>query len=909
MKKRLMCLCLVLSMVFGIFVTAPATRAASDMKASDACIDLIKRFEGFSGKPYVDSDGLYTIGYGTRCPEELVEKYMNTPMTEEEAEVELRKTVATYENAVNKFMDKHKLIYEQHQFDAIISLVFNCGSSWLNKGSTLIKALIGEATGNELIYAFTIYSMSNGNRSLGHVRRRLAEASLYLSGQYLRPAPDNIGYVLYDPMGGKISACGGTYNVQGYDALLTAKPVATASRTGYLFLGWFTEAKGGQQITRLDESTLNTTLYAHWAVDPNYVPPTTVPPETEPEISEPSEPSASTNPSEEPSVPEITEPSVEPSAPGVKLPITVTVTGSSVNVREQPGTAYDSVDAVYRDDQVVITEIFIGDDYVWGKIQSGWIALKYTNFDMSLLEPSEPAEEPSVPEVTEPSQEPTIPEVTEPSQEPTIPEVTEPSEPVVVTKVYGTIINTNSQNVRETPDGEVCGVLHLGDRFEIYEQLMVDGRLWGRCDLGWVCIRTNVRLETVTEEIPTVTEPSEPSEEPTIPEVIEPSEESTIPEVTEPSEEPTIPEVTEPSEEPTIPEVTEPSQEPTTPSEPETVTKVYGTIIKTDSLNVRDVPDGNKVAVLYKGDRVEILEQQMVDGRLWGRCELGWICIRTYVQLETVEEIVLPTEPSEPSEPSEPDVPTTVTKVYGTIIKTDSLNVRATPDGDKVGVLYKGDCVEILEQQMVDGRLWGRCTLGWICMRSYVQLEEVTETIVPSEPSEEPMVPSEPPEPSEEPVVPSEPSEPSEEPTIPSEPSEPATVTKIYGTIIKTDSLNVRRTPDGDKVAVLYMGDCVEILEQKLVDGRLWGRCDMGWICMRSYVQLETVEIPVTESEPVEMTVTASALRVRVGTGTDYEIVDMVYEGEKVLIYEIVEVDNQRWARVVNGWVSMAYLV
>ena len=189
MKKRLMCLCLVLAMVFGFVAVAPPARAVSDMKASDDCIDLIKRFEGFSGKPYVDTDGKYTIGYGTRCPDELVDKYMKTPMTEEEGEVELRKTVATYESAVNKFIDKHRLSYEQHQFDAIISLVFNCGSSWLNKGSTLIKALVGGATGNELIYAFTIYSMSNGNRSLGHVRRRLAEASLYLSGQYLRPAP------------------------------------------------------------------------------------------------------------------------------------------------------------------------------------------------------------------------------------------------------------------------------------------------------------------------------------------------------------------------------------------------------------------------------------------------------------------------------------------------------------------------------------------------------------------------------------------------------------------------------------------------------------------------------------------------------------------------------------------------
>ena len=84
MKKRMLCLILAVCLLTALL---PANvRAASSMKASDDVISIIKQFEGFSGTPYVDTDGLYTIGYGTRCPEELVAQYNETPMTEEEAE-------------------------------------------------------------------------------------------------------------------------------------------------------------------------------------------------------------------------------------------------------------------------------------------------------------------------------------------------------------------------------------------------------------------------------------------------------------------------------------------------------------------------------------------------------------------------------------------------------------------------------------------------------------------------------------------------------------------------------------------------------------------------------------------------------------------------------------------------------
>ena len=67
LNKRFLSLCLVLALVLGLFTIAPtAAYAESQMTASENCLNVIKELEGFSGKPYKDTDGKYTIGYGTR---------------------------------------------------------------------------------------------------------------------------------------------------------------------------------------------------------------------------------------------------------------------------------------------------------------------------------------------------------------------------------------------------------------------------------------------------------------------------------------------------------------------------------------------------------------------------------------------------------------------------------------------------------------------------------------------------------------------------------------------------------------------------------------------------------------------------------------------------------------------------
>ena len=725
MYKRLLSLCLAAALLLGLFALTPVTaNAASDMTASEDCINLIKELEGFSPCPYLDTDGKYTIGYGTRCPDDQVEHFMENPMTQEHAQAELLDTIAGYQKEVNAFIDRHSLNYNQGQFDAVVSLVFNCGSSWLTKGTALIRALSDGAEGNDLIYAFCIYSMSGGTRSLGHVRRRLSEANMYLNSEYSRTPPNDFAYVLYNANGGVLD----TYDVQGYDTDLTAAPVPVATYGSYEFLGWYTSPTGGKKVTTLDASTKSMTLYAHWGAgkDSNGKP-------------------------------------VEPPAPTVPegsdiTAVEIKVTGSRVNLRQGPGLNYSVVKTVNKGTELTVTAIEADSQYTWGKTAAGWICLKYTDYDAvtekpteaPTTKPTEPTEAPTTKPTEAPTTKPTEAPTTEPTEAPTTKpaEDQKPQESTGVKKVYGTIIGTDTLNIRSTPDGKIVGKLNRGDKVEILEQKTVDGRGWGRCSKGWICVRTYVKLETVTEE-------------------------STTP-------------------------------APSKPAAPEAPAdgKLYGTVINTASLNIRSTPDGKIVGKLAKGDKVEIYERKTVEGRSWGRCDRGWICLRTYVKLEgsTASGSNSSSNNTGSSNSSSNSGSTSVKKVYATVVGTDTLNIRSTPDGKIVGKLKEGDKVEILEQKMVSGRNWGKCSKGWICLRTFAKLETVSESTGSSSNTS----------------------------------SNTGSADKGRTGTVDASALNIRSKAGTSNPVVgkLYRGESVTILEEVEAGGTTWGRCSKGWVCL-----------------------------------------------------------------------------
>ena len=137
--KRITSLLLAIVLFAGLVLTgAPVAYAASEMCASDVLVEVLKKEEGFSAKPYWDY-GQYTVGYGTRCPDDMLEEYQANGITEEEAETLLRNYLANVENTLNKkLIDAYGLSLTQGQFDALISFTYNCGSAWISNPDGLL---------------------------------------------------------------------------------------------------------------------------------------------------------------------------------------------------------------------------------------------------------------------------------------------------------------------------------------------------------------------------------------------------------------------------------------------------------------------------------------------------------------------------------------------------------------------------------------------------------------------------------------------------------------------------------------------------------------------------------------------------------------------------------------------------
>lgn len=92
------------------------------MKASILAVHLLKEVEGWRDKPYRDSGGKCTIGYGHLIKEG---EYCPDRITVDQGEKYLREDIASAEHIVNSTVS---VPLKQHQFDALVSFIFNIGA-------------------------------------------------------------------------------------------------------------------------------------------------------------------------------------------------------------------------------------------------------------------------------------------------------------------------------------------------------------------------------------------------------------------------------------------------------------------------------------------------------------------------------------------------------------------------------------------------------------------------------------------------------------------------------------------------------------------------------------------------------------------------------------------------------------
>ena len=259
MKKRiLMFFLLVVTIVMTLPVTALAAEGSS-MTITEEGLDLIKGFEGFTATAIPDG-GQWSIGYGNACDPA---DYPNG-ITEEEASELLAQAVTQFEGYVNSFLDQYGITLSQNEFDALVSITYNLGPSWIQPSYRFWSMLIDgleHYTDNEIASAIGVWCHVGTQIHTGVLQRRIREIRLFLYGD--STAGSNFRYLIFNGNGGSVET-----DILLYQEGSTYMEFTEAERDGYYFAGWYTAAEGGTRILESDVAETNRTVYAHWSQTP-----------------------------------------------------------------------------------------------------------------------------------------------------------------------------------------------------------------------------------------------------------------------------------------------------------------------------------------------------------------------------------------------------------------------------------------------------------------------------------------------------------------------------------------------------------------------------------------------------------------------------------------------------------------
>ena len=145
------------------------------MKVSQAGKDFIKSFEGWEPRAKDDGFGTLTIGWGHTSAAGPPRVVKGMTVTKVQGEKILDNDLAIVAADVTKLV---KISLNQNQFDALISFDFNTGGL---RRSSLLRDINNRHTGR--IRSDFLLWVKSGKRTVrGLVRRRSAEANLYMKG-------------------------------------------------------------------------------------------------------------------------------------------------------------------------------------------------------------------------------------------------------------------------------------------------------------------------------------------------------------------------------------------------------------------------------------------------------------------------------------------------------------------------------------------------------------------------------------------------------------------------------------------------------------------------------------------------------------------------------------------------------
>jgi len=152
-------------------------------KLNKEAFDLIKYYEGLRLNAYLDTGGVWTIGYGHTAKAGAPSPKSGMKISKAEAERIFLRDLVKFENAVKRIV---KVPLNDNQYGALVSLCYNLGEGNFGK-STLVR-LLNSRDYNGAANQFGKWVYDNGVKLNGLIKRRKAEADLFRKGSLSAPA-------------------------------------------------------------------------------------------------------------------------------------------------------------------------------------------------------------------------------------------------------------------------------------------------------------------------------------------------------------------------------------------------------------------------------------------------------------------------------------------------------------------------------------------------------------------------------------------------------------------------------------------------------------------------------------------------------------------------------------------------
>ena len=485
MKKRIVCVLLTLIMLVGML---PLSASAAGQATSERAITVLKQMQNYS-KTCKQYGSEWRNGYGTICTESGSDHAAHS-INETKADKALRAKLTELEAAVNAA----GFGLSQNQFDALVVLTYDVGTSWLSGSGALKSAVKNGLTGNAFLNAIgqtSGYNSGVTDWTITAEQRRMIEANMYLNGAYSNIAPSNYTYVDYVLEEGTMAeGTNGRYR-QYFDENKSAVPAPVPTLKNKIFLGWYM-IEGGNETWVPYLTTSQRTLYARWQAPGiayteakevyNW--------RNKAEL-------ASTLIFDNPKDANVIGTQIDANvildrdyidANGARwgrlqgdkgwvlisgnadgktqfdIDVIVTVTNSTLNRRVNASVTSNSNGSYKKGDQLRIVTTEMGSGLLWGQVADengtllGWVALRYTNWASVKDDPSAS---------------------------------TSNNENYASDIVATAVVNCAGYlNVRSEAgtDNAIVGALADGDHVDIYEIKFVNGHQWGRTTEGWILL-------------------------------------------------------------------------------------------------------------------------------------------------------------------------------------------------------------------------------------------------------------------------------------------------------------------------------------------------------------------------------------------------------------------------------------